>query len=380
MTEILDRVRRLRRQTREAASAWEILLRAAALPMASPSDLEGRVLAILDPRRSHGSLKRQTCYSLVLLAVLVTVPCAIVRLGYAQEKTKKETPSTKAPAAREGTSNSGPAKAGTTSAAPAEPPPALLTAFGKVIDPAGKPVAGAKVYLREWSTYRISMEPYNRENLNDILATVQTDAQGAYRFENIPAKPLYDQWIQETPWDVVVVAKPYSIAWRHLDTAKQIKPWTIALTPEAKVTGKITDRQGRPVRNAEVKVDGINSLASEWQTPLSDPETLDLQASRLAPAAKTDSDGKVTINGIPPKVRLSDGVSRETHRQGRALCNRRPAEQTDTNYGVHRTIARFEGPCHALSRRGDGPTWPERSANRARPETGTREKVAVRVA
>ena len=34
-----------------------------ALPMASPSDLEGRVLAILDPRRNHRSLKRKTCYA-----------------------------------------------------------------------------------------------------------------------------------------------------------------------------------------------------------------------------------------------------------------------------------------------------------------------------
>ncbi len=101
MTEILDRVRRLLRQTREAATVWEILLRATALPMAGPSDLEGRVLAILDPRRNHRSLKRKTCYALMFLAAMLVVPCAILRLGYTQEKTKKDSPSTKEPMAME---------------------------------------------------------------------------------------------------------------------------------------------------------------------------------------------------------------------------------------------------------------------------------------
>lgn len=55
-----------------------------ALPMASPSDLEGRVLAILDPRQNHRSLKRKTCCALMTLALLLVIPCAVLRLGYAQ--------------------------------------------------------------------------------------------------------------------------------------------------------------------------------------------------------------------------------------------------------------------------------------------------------
>ena len=84
MTEILDRVRRVKQDSGGPASALELLLRATTLPMASSSDLEGRVLAILDPRRNHRSLKRKTCYALMVLAVLLVVPCAILRLGYAQ--------------------------------------------------------------------------------------------------------------------------------------------------------------------------------------------------------------------------------------------------------------------------------------------------------
>ena len=62
-----------------------------ALPMASPSDLEGRVRAILDPRRNHRSLKRRTCYALMALALLFLIPCAILRLGYAKDKKPQQT-------------------------------------------------------------------------------------------------------------------------------------------------------------------------------------------------------------------------------------------------------------------------------------------------
>ena len=56
----------------------------AALPMASPSDLTSRVQAILDPRRNRRSLTRRTCYVLTALAATVLIPCALLRLGYAE--------------------------------------------------------------------------------------------------------------------------------------------------------------------------------------------------------------------------------------------------------------------------------------------------------
>jgi beta-lactamase regulating signal transducer with metallopeptidase domain len=62
------------------------LIGSVALPMASPSDLEKRVRAILDSRRSHRRLKRKTIYVLAVFALLILVPGALLQLGYAQEK------------------------------------------------------------------------------------------------------------------------------------------------------------------------------------------------------------------------------------------------------------------------------------------------------
>ena len=58
----------------------------AALPMASLSDLEGRVTDILDPRRNHGNIPRQTCWALTIAAALVLLPCALLRPGYAEDQ------------------------------------------------------------------------------------------------------------------------------------------------------------------------------------------------------------------------------------------------------------------------------------------------------
>jgi hypothetical protein len=59
--------------------------------MASPSDLEGRVLAILDPRRNHRSLERRTCCALAAVTALLVIPCALLRLGYAADENTRET-------------------------------------------------------------------------------------------------------------------------------------------------------------------------------------------------------------------------------------------------------------------------------------------------
>ena len=213
-----------------------------------------------------------------------------------------------------------------------ESPPALLTAFGKVLDLNGNLVAGATVYLREWSTYRISSDPYNRD-VNDILATTKTDAQGEFRFEDVAARPMSEQWLRQIPWDVVVVARPYAMAWRHLEATEQSEPLTITLVPEVKITGCVNDQQGRPVRDAEVRVNSISPLGSDYPChAYADPEVLDLQRSRLAPVAKTGVGGKVTIHGLPRDERLRLGVTHDDFRGDFVLVATTDKSQPNIEY------------------------------------------------
>ena len=185
-----------------------------------------------------------------------------------------------------------------------------LTASGKVIDAAGKPVAGASVYLREWSTLRSSEEPYSP---NDILAATQTGQRGQFTFLNVPAKPsLYREFT--CPWDVVAVAKGYGLGWQHLRTPKEDRSLTVQLPPEATIRGHVVNKAGEPIPRANVRVFFVNQLGSEYYLgDFNAPGRLDLQRSRLAPNGTTDAEGNVTIGGLPPEVRLWLTVEDDSH-------------------------------------------------------------------
>lgn len=321
------------------------LVSAAAIAMARSSDLTRRLPAILDPRCNRRRVTRLGVLLATVVLLAVTIPLAI-----AQQSTEKAAAETsKAPrAATSSTAEASTGKADEKSAAtteekteshsskpaaqssptattsPDEPPPPLLSAHGTVVDPAGKPVAGATVYLREWSIYRVLMDAANRTPLKDrtdILATTQTDAEGAYRYENVPAKPLREEWLKQIPWDVVVVAKPYGMGWRHLNASQQAGSLDVKLTPEATVSGRVTDQQGHPVQNALVSLHSIDPLDSDWPcTAYSDPGSLIVQQSQLMPASKTDADGRVTFTGLPRDARLYFDVTHPDFRRNSVLA------------------------------------------------------------
>ena len=55
-----------------------------ALPMATPSGLENRVRAILDPQRNHGGLNHKSRAAVILLAASVLIPCMVLRWDMAR--------------------------------------------------------------------------------------------------------------------------------------------------------------------------------------------------------------------------------------------------------------------------------------------------------
>ena len=194
--------------------------------------------------------------------------------------------------------------------------PADVSVNGVVVDPDGNPVGGATVRALTAREHEPVAESDAQGRFELHVNRDDAGALGAFRFEHVPAKPLHDQWLKEIPWDVVVVAKPYTIAWRHLDAAQPSKPLTIALTPEAQIRGQVIDRQKRPIQSAEVRVESIEPPGTDpLRGPCADPGMLDLQRSRLAPVAKTDADGKVTIDGLPPDVRLGVLVKHDDFRR-----------------------------------------------------------------
>ena len=186
--------------------------------------------------------------------------------------------------------------------------PIRLTAFGRVLDEAGKPVAGATVYLREWSTYRISQDHSIRianRRAKDVIAAQKTDANGNYRFQRVWAKPLNKEWTRDNPWDVVVDEKGHAIVWQHLPSQNNDRPIDLKLQPESQIVCQVVDASGKPIEGVEAFVEDLTAIGDEIRSDLKQSQRLDMQLSELSPQGKSDRNGKIVFSGLPAQSRVA---------------------------------------------------------------------------
>jgi RNA polymerase sigma factor (sigma-70 family) len=182
---------------------------------------------------------------------------------------------------------------------------------GRVVDPDGKPVAGAKLYLLYY-TPKIPPAP--------VRAT--SDAEGRFRFQ--VAKADFEKSGSEQPWlgaMVLAGADGYGIG---MSTMEADKKWdsadqTLQLTSDEKpVSGRVVDLQGNPVAGVRVTVEGLHWPRKGDLTPLLTKmkdtkvfypplrdETIGLEGAwigrmlgSLFPPAVTGPDGRFTIPGL----------------------------------------------------------------------------------
>lgn len=181
--------------------------------------------------------------------------------------------------------------------------PPRLTVAGKVVNAEGQPVSGAQVVLREWSSYRRGEEPF--APVQDILAKTTTDAQGEFRFQDVATRPFQREWPNPTPWDIVVQAEGYGLAWHHLLTDETPPPLRIALARQAEVNGQVLDGEGKPVAGARVSAEELAPLGSPMHVEYLPLNRLDLGMSQVAPATQTDAQGRFRLGGLPPEMRMT---------------------------------------------------------------------------
>jgi hypothetical protein len=124
---------------------------------------------------------------------------------------------------------------------------------GQVLDPDGKPFAGAKIHLI-----------YPTEKELPIPARATSDAEGRFHFRI--AKTDFDR-LNKPPWwengFVVAAAKGYGLGMSERMLAGKSGPNT-ALTlrlakDDAPLTGRILDLQGKPVAGVTVRVQGLHA-------------------------------------------------------------------------------------------------------------------------
>lgn len=123
-----------------------------------------------------------------------------------------------------------------------------LTINGRVLGPAGKPIAGARLYSR----HELKDQPPLREDIRVIQRTT-TSADGRF------ALKLPDREFQPShAVTLIAVADGFGLDWIELPQKNQLGDVTLRLAKDAPIRGRILRVDGKPVPGVTFNVTGVS--------------------------------------------------------------------------------------------------------------------------
>jgi len=179
---------------------------------------------------------------------------------------------------------------------------------GRVLDPEGRPLAGARVFLGAGIAIPDTFTP------TPASARATSDLNGRFRFSVSRDEIHPDIWSDFPP--LAASAIGFGPGWISLDENHLDREWTIRLTrDDIPVTGRVLDLEGRGVPNVKVTVHNFCAIRNSDIPALlqklknnngrNDPylwsalrDRLILNAPGVNPAAQTDSEGRFRLTGI----------------------------------------------------------------------------------
>ncbi len=172
-----------------------------------------------------------------------------------------------------GVALAGPARPPATPPAKAEEPEAGVVE-GRVTDAAGRPVSGARVWLREY---------LGRQN---FYRSADSDVQGRYRFAQ--AKPGYLTVAALAP------GRSYAALSRSLQQGQPSVEMNLVLKAPETLRLRVVGEDGKPIRGAEVTVLSFRPERGDWSW-------FPVEALRLEKIAVpvSDGEGRLAIAGVP---------------------------------------------------------------------------------
>jgi beta-lactamase regulating signal transducer with metallopeptidase domain/protocatechuate 3,4-dioxygenase beta subunit len=278
----------------------------AATAMARPSQLEGRLMAILDPARRRVGPGRKPAAIALVTAMIALVPLAMLRVG--------------ARAA-------GPMPPSSDLIAddrPAADPAGRMTVTGRVLDPSGKPVPNAAVMaIVHWMHA-------DRPRLNDLFGPMtdhhgRCDSSGRFRIEMPRTTSARHDRLTLT-----ALAPGYGIGWAELDPDAEAPDADVTLRPEQIVRGRLFDLKGQPAPGVALAVRTASRVMpgeARVRPELLRPDELE-RPWRDLPAwpgpAISDAEGRFTLRGLGRGLSSSVGVDDPRFALGATMI------QTDT--------------------------------------------------
>lgn len=203
------------------------------------------------------------------------------------------------------------------SKAPAAPAPAADDYTARLLDPEGKPVAGAKVYLDDSWSSAVKKDP-----APGVKLLGETGPDGSFRYPRsvrppLPANPPPDFHPDPNQWGnrVIVMAEGFGPAF--VDRTTEDGGGIARLVEDdVPIEGRVVDAQGRPISGASVQVTQIQwsptgslddwlavqkagrannprypEVLRRWGTPATAEDA-------LLPNVRTDRDGRFSVRGV----------------------------------------------------------------------------------
>ncbi|HEX7449542.1 MAG TPA: M56 family metallopeptidase [Pirellulales bacterium] len=313
---------------------------AAAVPMAQTSNLERRIRALFDKACSHLPISPRAARLLLLGTALIVTTVAVIRLA-PRAVAEADEPSDVAQPPSAGAPSPAATDKQPVAAVPqgqpepqaADPPSAkapksqddVISVRGRVLDPAGKPLPGARVRVIHVDTEWITWIKKGR-----LLAETKSNGDGAFTIDvrDTVSVATGEHFLQ--PSTVVLADMPgKGFDWSSLKPGGE--PLSLQLVDDAAIEGRILDLEGHPIAGVRVSVNEVSGGATDldsWiekakSNPVSlDPDqmmrpikarnknpgptvahypgnkNLQLGAPELMPSAVTGRDGKFRLVGL----------------------------------------------------------------------------------
>jgi RNA polymerase sigma factor (sigma-70 family) len=178
-----------------------------------------------------------------------------------------------------------------------------VTVSGRVLDPDGKPLAGARIYSL---SMRTGKSPFLAEDNLEAVARGTTGADGRFRFD-APMDQL-GKGPGGDSWPIMASAESFGLGWTPSpEAAEEV---TIRLVKDQPISGRVVDSEGRPVPNATIRIstlmtgadDRLDAFLTGWKAQWNDawshvPKRT-LPPSDAVKVTRTDRDGRFRITGV----------------------------------------------------------------------------------
>jgi RNA polymerase sigma factor (sigma-70 family) len=187
---------------------------------------------------------------------------------------------------------------------------------GRVLDPAGKPFAGANVYCQP---RHVIVQSDPEPGFDRARAVSDADGRFSFRMARRALQPAPDEEVRffynPHPTAVVTaVARGYGPGWATLSNTAPASGVTLQLArDDVPITGRVVDLEGKPVAGAKVRVMNLIPMAKEslqpWLDALRKKKDAGALRNRQGPelypqvvgldkAVVTGADGRFALRGV----------------------------------------------------------------------------------